>query len=168
MNTNRIRYNYEFLQDFCKENNIGLLHDYSNINILRDSIIEGNCNTIGCSNVFKKKFRQLCVSNGFCDNCTSQNRKNKVKETCIKKFGTDCTFKSKEIRDKGKETIIQKYGVENISQNEDIKKIKKQTIIQVFGEKGLKNPIIQERKSATSLKHFGVEFPTQSQEVQEK
>ena len=54
MNTNRIRYNYEFLQNFCKENNIALLHDYSNINILRDSIIEGNCNTSDCSNLFKK------------------------------------------------------------------------------------------------------------------
>ena len=30
MNTNKIRYNYEFLQDFCKSNNITLLKDYSN------------------------------------------------------------------------------------------------------------------------------------------
>ena len=38
----RIIYNYDYLQSFCKENNIELINDLSKCNVNRDTIIEQN------------------------------------------------------------------------------------------------------------------------------
>ena len=59
MTTNRIRYNYVFLQEFCKEHNIILLKDYSNENINRDIIIEGKCKSDNCNEKCYKKIFML-------------------------------------------------------------------------------------------------------------
>ena len=45
-NTNRIRYNTKYFINYCKENNIILLKDYSDVKINRETIIEAKCFTI--------------------------------------------------------------------------------------------------------------------------
>ena len=53
------KYNYEYLQLFCKENNINLCKDYSKDKITRDTIIEGKCKGDGCCGGFEKIFVKL-------------------------------------------------------------------------------------------------------------
>lgn len=65
MTTNRIRYNYEFLQGFCKENNVTLLKDYSNEIVNRKTIIEGKCCVNECGDIFIKSFNTLCINKNF-------------------------------------------------------------------------------------------------------
>jgi hypothetical protein len=146
MNTNRIRYNYKLLQDFCKENNIELLCDYSNINLLRDSIIEGKCKTDNCNEICSKRFRGFIATNCYCIYHTKSNLKEKREETIIKKYGVKNAFQSNVIKQKIENSIINKYGVKNISQSEEIK----------------------DKKVETSLRNYGVNHPTQTQEIQEK
>ena len=147
MNTNRIRYNYEFLQDFCKENNIALLHDYSNITIIRDSIIEGNCSFNGCDKKFQKRFRSIINEGGcYCIFHTKENIKEKREETIIKKYGVKNAFQSNIIKQKIENSMINKYGVKHISQSQKIK----------------------DKKVETSLRNYGVKHPTQTQEIKEK
>jgi hypothetical protein len=38
-----VRYDYNYLQQYCKENSIELLKDYSTEKVNRDTIIEAKC-----------------------------------------------------------------------------------------------------------------------------
>lgn len=72
------QYNYEYLQQFCKDNNIELEIDYCKDKITRDSIIRGKCKSEGCCEVFEKNFRNITIGGGsYCKNCVSNNKKNK-------------------------------------------------------------------------------------------
>ncbi|KKK48559.1 hypothetical protein LCGC14_3143890, partial [marine sediment metagenome] len=50
----------------------------------------------------------------------SNEVKEKIKQTCLKKYGVECSFQSKEIKEKIKQTCLKRYGVENPSQNPEI------------------------------------------------
>ena len=169
MSTNRIRYNNVFLQDFCKENNIMLLKDYSNENINRDSIIEGKCKSDNCSNHFSKLCRSLCRNGFYCEKCIKHIRRSKIDETNILKYGFKNALQNHEIKEKQEKTIFEKYGVRNISQNEEFQKKKIETS---FNNYGVENPsqsqIIKKKKIETSFNNYGVEHPLQSKEVIEK
>jgi len=47
-----MKYNNECLYQYCGENNIDLLNNYSNDNITRESYIEGKCNKENCNKSF--------------------------------------------------------------------------------------------------------------------
>jgi len=162
-----MRYNYDFLKDFCIEHEITLIKDYSNEKINRDSLIEGKCKSNGCNEICNKKLREFINTNSYCDKHTKENRKIKVKKTCLEKYGVDNILQSKDIRDKIKNTCLEKYGVENISQNESIKKIKKIQLQKNYGVEGLSNPIIKDKKKNTCLEKYGVEYACQSDIMKE-
>lgn len=76
----------------------------------------------------------------------SEERKKKIRETCIKKYGVEHYFSSKNIKDKKKVTYLKRYGVENPSQIDWVK----------------------EKKRETCLINYGVENPSQSSDIQSK
>jgi hypothetical protein len=54
-------YNNTTLITHCLDNHIELLDDYTNIKIIRDYYVRGNCKSIleTCNKIFNKSFRQL-------------------------------------------------------------------------------------------------------------
>jgi hypothetical protein len=141
-----MKYDYNTLLGFCKENNIIMCDDYSNINLNRDTQINGICKTEKCDNLFTKGFRALLQPNGFCSTCAIKHGKNKAKQTNLKKYGVEFTTQSKQVKDKIKKTCLEKYGVEHISHCKEIKDKTKQTC----------------------LEKYGVEVPSQSTEIMDK
>ena len=78
---NKVKYDYNFLQEFCKENNITLLQDYSNEKINSYIKIEGKCIYKGCNESFIKSFHNLIVSKNFsCINHTKNIRYERSKQ----------------------------------------------------------------------------------------
>jgi flagellar hook protein FlgE len=73
-------------------------------------------------------------------------RKEKIKKTCLEKYGTEHYFSSENIKNKKKKTYLDRYGVENPSQLYWVK----------------------DKKKKTCLKNHGVENPSQSCEIQSK
>jgi len=55
----KVRYDYNYLQQHCKEHNIELLEDYSNVNINIYTNIRGRCVNTSCNNIFSKGMKQL-------------------------------------------------------------------------------------------------------------
>jgi len=164
-----IKYNNKLLLDFCNKNKILLLQDFLNQFVNSNTIIEGCCLTENCVNQFKKSFRQLVKINGYCENCSKENGKIKIKETNIKKYGVDYVMKNEKIKEKQKNTIIQKYGVEHISQLEEIKIKKQNKCLTHYGvTSNLKSPIIREQIKQTNIIKYGVENPQQNKEIKEK
>lgn len=78
------KFTYEYLQEYCKENNITLLNNYSNyIDLKRETIIDGQCIVSDCENNFRKNFRRLTETGGYCVECTNNNRIKKINNTII-------------------------------------------------------------------------------------
>ena len=94
----RVKYDFDLLDKYCKENNVTLLEDYSGCYITRDRRIKTKCSYGNCSNDVNKKFRELEISGSYC-------------KTCIK-------LKATEVR---KQTCLEKYGVENVTKKDDYK-----------------------------------------------
>lgn len=85
----------------------------------------------------------------FCSCKCAQNNeavRNKMKNTCLKKYGVDNAAKSDLVQNKMKNTCLKKYGAENI-----------------FGSEIGKNKIKESMK-----KKYGVENPQQLKEIREK
>ena len=58
----RIKYNFELLDKYCKENNVTLLEDYSDYLLKRGTCIKGNCIYENCKNIFEKKYSTIIYS----------------------------------------------------------------------------------------------------------
>jgi hypothetical protein len=167
--TTKIRYDYDFLQQFCNENSIVLTKDYSLEKVNRDTIIEAKCLTEGCQDICSKGFRQITITGSYCERHTKENRKEKVKQTNLKNFGVEYNSQSQEFKDKFKKTCLEKYGVEHPSKSQEIKNKKIETSLTNYGvEYPTQNKEVREKTKKTCLEKYGVEHPLQSEEVKNK
>jgi len=165
----KVKYDINMLINFCDENNILLMDDYSDKFINRDSKIEGICKNDCCENIFNKSFRELLKINGFCQDCSKENGKLKIIETNLKKYGVDNPMKNEECKKKLKQSILKKYGVEHNSQSEIIKNKKRETCIEKYGvEYILQSKQVREQIKKTNIQKYGVENPHQNNEIKEK
>ena len=57
----------------------------------------------------------------------------KVKATCLERYGVENSYQSDIIKDKIKQTNLERYGVENVQQNSTIKLKTTQTMIEKHG-----------------------------------
>jgi len=103
------------------------------------------------------------------------NRCNKIKETCMAKYGVDSHFKSKELMEKRKETIIKKYGVENVFQSKEVLDKIKETNLKKYGTEYATQSVSKEewkkrtdKRKETWKELYGYENPAQDPEIFEK
>jgi hypothetical protein len=70
----KLKYDLEFLQEYCLKNNIELVKDYSNTIVNRRCYIEGKCKNYEiCKNNFNKDLRQLIITGNTCPRCNIKN-----------------------------------------------------------------------------------------------
>ena len=111
----------------------------------------GICKNEKCSN--RCKFNDF--KTGYYDFCSSkcslssEIHKEKVRQTCIKKYGVDCVFKDKEIKKKIKDTRLDKYG--SMCSDEAVQKAKK-TKLEKYGNEKYVNT---EKMQQTKLERYG-------------
>lgn len=106
-NSNRIRYNTKYLINYCKENNIILLKDYTDIQVNRHTIIEAKC--LKCDDICSKGFRQFMNTGCFCETHTKENRNEKVKTTCMEKYGCENPSQNAEVSEKASKNAYKSY-----------------------------------------------------------
>jgi hypothetical protein len=164
------QYNYNYLQQFCKDNAIKLESDYSKDKITRDTIIRGKCKSEGCNEFFEKTFRNITIGGGpYCKKCACDNKKTKTIDTNIGRYGCDYQFQSDDVKEKIKKTNIEKYGNENPMQNEEIKNKAQETCLIKYGAKHpSKNIEIQEKIKKTMVDNWGVEHAMQNEDIKNK
>ena len=110
INTTRIRYDYDYLKKTCTDNNIQLLIDYENDNINRESIIEAKCVIECCNENVKKTFRNIVENGCYCDTHTTENGQQKMKNTCLEKYGVEHPLQNAEVSEKASKNA---YKVKN-------------------------------------------------------
>lgn len=105
------------------------------------------------------------VANPFQSNAV----KDKIRNTCVEKYGVDHPSKSQIVRQKTMQTNMLIYDKPNAFQNEDVKAKFTETMI---AKHGVIHPSqlesIKQKKKDTLMKHFGVEHPSQSEEIQSR
>ena len=118
-----IKYNYDLLKTFLKENNsIKINKDYSNERLNAHYKLEFMCTDTNCSKVISREFYKFVKMRTLCESCSRINAKVIRKETNLKNIGVENYFQSDIIKDKIKETNLKKYGVEYTIQNVEIAK----------------------------------------------
>jgi hypothetical protein len=138
-------FTYDLLFNYCKENDLILLEDYTNSNLNIDYYIQGKCKTEGCKNDFRKPFRRLIELGGFCKNCSKELGKEKIIQTTLNKYNTINVMQNDIVKQKLSDSVKEKYGVNCYFQTEEFK-----------------NKVIQ-----TNLERYGVNHHSQNAEVAE-
>lgn len=109
-----IRYDFDYLQKYCMENNITLMKDYSNDSINRETRIEGKCCTENCPNGFNKTFRYICLascgSGPICDLCTNNKKVIKQKKSFKEKYLDDPEM-LKDLHNRREATCLKKFSI---------------------------------------------------------
>lgn len=161
------RYDYDYLLDFSKKNDIILLNDYSNAQLNKDSKIKSKC--LDCEDGTCEKSFYYFINKPYCLGCTAKRRLKILEENNIKKYGVRHISMIKEVKEKIKKTNIEKYGVENPSQNKEIHLKKENTCIKNYGVKyALQNKELNNNFKKNFLLKYGVENPSQLPEIAEK
>jgi hypothetical protein len=163
-----LKYSYESLQKFCNENELELIGDY-NTKLSYKSIISGKCKYYECFNDFKKSFFSLITYGGYCKKCMSKIRCQKIKNTCLQKYGVENPFQNESIKQKIKISNIDKYGAETYSGSELGKIHIKQTVKDKYGVDNVSKLVsVKQKKQQTSYNNFGVYCHLQDISIKEK
>jgi hypothetical protein len=164
-----VLYSLEILNELCEKHNIILNKDYSDEKINVHTRIIGNCITDGCLFTFDKRFESFKINPGLCTKCVSKKGIEKMKTTCVERYGVDSTFKLDIIKEKIGQTNLQRYGTYNPINNEHIKEKRKQTNLQKYGKDHIFNTdnFINKKKD-TCLEKYGYESASQSDYVKAK
>ena len=93
----------------------------------------------------------------------------KVKKTCLEKYGVDNVSKSEEVLNKIKESNLKKFGVEWSTQAESVKEKMKATLLENYGvEHPLQSPELLTKARKTCMSNYGAENPSNVPSVVDK
>ena len=112
-----------------------------------------------------KGYRKYCSYK--CLN-SDPDKKKKVEETCLEKFGTKAPAQNRLVLYKMEQTNLKKYGVKNAMQNDDIAEKSHKNYIDKYGGIGNASEIIKEKYKETSRKRYGVNNYASTSECREK
>lgn len=194
----RIKYDFKRLDKYCKENNVILLEDYTDVALTKTSIIKGKCEYNNCEQTFEKKLEHLIKNGAYCKSCIKIICVKRAKATFLEKYGSENILHLDFVKEKtnpNKFTFqkLQNYCNENnieldgdysechITKKSSIK-AKCQTdncieiVEKVFCEiekrgiycKKCSNIIKNDKRKKTCIKKYGVDSSSKCKEVQEK
>lgn len=126
----RIKYNIE-IRPVCK-----YCGGHVNFNKCKENLFNNYCSS-KCGNL-DPEISKLRIQNSIKKYGEGNyNNRKKCKETCLKKYGVDNIFKTKEAQNKYKQTCLEKYGVDNSFKVkeiiDDIKIKKVNTCLEKYG-----------------------------------
>lgn len=119
---------------------------------------------------------------------TKKKIREKMKETCLKRYGVEYITQSVQMKDKSIQTKIERYGNPTFTNqkkrektniikyggraplcDDNVRKKMEKTNIDRYGVKNIfQNEIIKKRIKETNIKKYGVEYPMMSKEIQDK
>ena len=110
-----------------------------------------------CTNNKDKFFQEFCSRECVRKSNITQER---IKQTCLKKYGVINGGGSKQALEKIKKTCQEKYGVDNVFYLKEVQEKKKNTWISKYGvDHPFKYTQIKENRKSTFINRYGVENP---------
>lgn len=194
----RMKYNFERLDKYCKENNVILLEDYSSCQFTKDTYVKSKCSYENCENIVNKRFRQLEESGSYCLNCIKIKSNHVRKKTCVEKYGVNNITHTENYKKQIKspkynisllnnyciensitllnnyenEHIHAHYYIEGKCQNTDCNNTFNKKMCKLINTNGLCNNCIflnaKEFRKKTNLKNIGCENYFQNETIKQK
>ncbi len=190
----KVRFNLDYLRQFCEENGVELLKDYTGEKITCETRIVAKCNVDGCNGeMVSKSFRQLVRRNNFtCEHhsrlsylekvkATNLKRRGveypgqdnlvmeKVRATNLERYGAKCSLQNEAVKNKIRATNLERYGTPNPAQNKLVMEKVQATNLEKYGAKcSLQNEIVKNKIQVTNVEKYGTPNPTQNKLVMEK
>ena len=127
-------------------------------------------NMDACSECYAEKIKLSCLNKYGVENVFQlEEVKQKTKNTLLNTYGCDHPMHNDEIKDKWKQTNLDRYGVEYVLCSDEVKEKIKNTIEEKYGDPILlRNKVIMDKIIQTNLNKYGVKFTSQASEVKEK
>lgn len=118
----------------------------------------------------KQKYRNTCIERYGTDNPSkSAAIKQKKEDTCRRHYGVDNPAQSTAVQEKMKSTNMVRYGVENVSSSSIIREKVKTTLLERYGVENVSHlDSVKYKKKETCRMHFGSDYPQQSDMVRQK
>lgn len=194
----RMKYDFERLDKYCKENNVTLLEDYSCCKLTKDVYLKSKCSYENCENIVNKRFRELEKTGSYCLNCIKIKATNVRKNTCLQKYGVNnvthtenykkqikspkyniallnnyCTENNITLLNNyEKEQLHAHYYIEGKCQNTDCKNTFNKKMCKFINTNGLCNNCIfknaKEVRKNTNFKNIGCENYFQNETIKQK
>lgn len=123
-----------------------------------------------CSSVkYSLKMKEFFLKNGIKSIFELPGVKEKIKKTCIEKYGVVSPLHSKEIQNKIKDGLFKTHGVNNQFQLKHVKEKIKQTCQIKYGvDHHTKHPDVKNKKIKTTKERYGVEWVMQDPSIKER
>jgi hypothetical protein len=116
-----------------------------------------------------KREQTSIIKNGVKYALQSNEIKEKIKLTNIRRYGIEHPQKLTTIKEKTRQTNLLKYNVESHNQLDEVKNKKKETLLKKYGvDNPMKSEVIKEIVKNTNLKKYGVDNPNKSDEIKNK
>ena len=116
------------------------------------------------------KIKSTCLKKYGVENPSQSDEiKKKKEDTCLKNYGVRSGFNTQQSKDRLKETSLERYGVENPSQSDEIKKKKEDTCLKNYGVKNiLEKEEIRLAGQQALIDKYGVKYAFENKEIREK
>jgi len=164
-----VRLDLAYLQNYCKENGVQLMEDYSGKNVIGSDRIKMKCIYENCEEQFDKTFRQMVNTGAYCLKCKEIIKDQRSREACLKKYGNERVFAVKEIREKIDNTNLEKYGDTCVLKNSAVRDKIKASNLEKYGyEHSFSNPEVRKKQQATMLSRYGGKFAVLCSSLNEK
>lgn len=122
-----------------------------------------------CRKCFTLKNKEIHQIKYGTDYFKTQEYKNKMRKTCLEKYGVEHHLYSQKVREKIKKTFVNKYGVDNYAKTEEYKEKFKQTSLERYGETHpWKNSAVFNKGKNTLKEKYGVENPMHHPKIKER
>ena len=124
-----------------------------------------------CGQSKKYEFKNVTLANGYkatcCAKCAAQDkdRAEKIKNTCIEKYGCENPYQNVAVKEKCKQTKLKHFGVDHQLKCNNIKNKIENTKLKKYGSKTYNN---RDAAKQTCLERYGCENPHQTDYVKEK
>lgn len=106
--------------------------------------------------IFQRKQRTLVKTYGSLE-LANLAINSKKKDTCLQKFGTECSFQAESVKQKAKATMLENYQVEYPSHSPVIQAKKVATSLYNWGTSSpMSNPAVRARADKTVFTRYGV------------
>ena len=122
------------------------------------------------SNITQERIKQTCLKKyGVINGGGSKQALEKIKKTCQEKYGVDNVFYLKEVQEKKKKSCFKHYGVEYNLSAKEVRQSIKQTCLKKYGViNGGGSKQALEKIKKTCQEKYGVDNVFYLKEVQEK
>ena len=146
------------IYDKCKEALDRLKHNITNVPLCEN-----------CGKPVKYLVNHKFYSSACCNECKKILSNKRLKETSLKKYGTNRPSQANIVKIHQAETNIKKYNSKSVLQNDDVKIKTKETLLKKYNVDNIaKSDYWKNNIKKTSLIKYNTLYPNQSEQVKEK